>query len=151
MLEYGKSLFRNNVTQLFCLFLCFGLVFVAKNYSIGTSGLSLHDFVSSTLDNIFSEAKSYGLGLNVVMPFILYLVSSTLLLWMSFSNFSTLRYEDNKWDMSLKLLLASCEGILSLWFFIVGGKLAFYFLAFLVTIIAFIGILVFLFTARTED
>ncbi|MFD0051966.1 hypothetical protein ACFVHQ_22230 [Actinomycetes bacterium NPDC127524] len=150
MFEYGKILLRNNVTQLFFLFFCFGLVILAKNFSIGITGLSLHDFVSSSLKHLISDSESYGLVVNVVMPFMFYLVASTLLLWMGYFNLTTFQYEDSRINMVLKLLLGSCQGILSIWFLMLGSKLAFYFLAFVVTIGVFFGILIFLFKARTE-
>jgi hypothetical protein len=151
MLEYGKKLFTSNMTQIFSLFFCFGLAILAKHFSIDTEGLTLDNFISISLDNIFNHDNVFRLGINIILPFTFYLISGSFLLWMSISTFTTFQMEGNKLDMALKILLASSYGLLSVWFIILGGKLAFYFLVFVLTLLLIIAGVIYLISSRTDN
>lgn len=150
MLEYGKILFKSNWTQTFLLFFCFGLAILAKYFSMGTTTLTLHDFLSISFDNVFSQKNDFKIWINVILPFIFYFCAAVLLLWMSISNFFTFQHEKSRLNMSLKLLLAILHALLSVWFFIVGAKLAFYFISFAFTVLLIIGGLIYMFTSRND-
>jgi hypothetical protein len=150
LLEYGKSLFKNVMTQFFLTCLCFGLVLFAKHFASGFSHLSLEDFLSTGFDSIFSNQDQFKMSVNVVIPFFFYIIAGCILSWMAITNFMTIQLEENKLDMSLKFVLALAQGTLSIWFLLIGGKLFIFFLIFSLLILLVIGGIIYLFATRPE-
>lgn len=125
MLELGGKIFRINSLQLVCIVLCFVMAVLAKSLAINTAGLSISDFISITIQQIFENHHTFSAIINIWLPIGLYAISSLLLLWMGITNIATLPKE-NKINTYLKVGL----GVLQVGFFglfvFEGGKLFIY-------------------------
>jgi hypothetical protein len=141
MIDLGINIFKRNLVQCLFIVFCLGISIWAKSLSIQTLSMSLQSFISTSVDNMFSEENSFSVWFNVVLPSVLYLISCALLLWMSVTNFFTLQYEESKFHLFLKGLLGACQAILFGWFLFVGGKLLFYLIAFTLLILFCVSLL----------
>ncbi|MCM3789136.1 hypothetical protein M3221_12050 [Domibacillus indicus] len=130
MFELGVKIFKINAVQILFILICFGLAILAKSLSIDTTGLSLSEFISINIQNLFEEQQSYSAAMNIWLPIALYVISALLLLWMGITNIATLSLEEGKINTSLKVLLGAAEIGFVGWFLFEGGKLFLYAAAF---------------------
>lgn len=130
LLELGNKIFRNNIIQLSCILICFILVFLAQILTTNLPDVSLFEFISLSIKNLIGDEKTFHVGLNVLLPAIMYLGACLLFLWMAISNFIIFNEEDNTTNIVLRIFLVLTQIILFGWFIYVGGKLFIYFAVF---------------------
>ena len=73
LLELGNKIFRNNIIQLSCILICFILVFLAQILTTNLPDVSLFEFISLSIKNTIGDEKTFHVGLNVLLPAIMYL------------------------------------------------------------------------------
>jgi hypothetical protein len=147
MLDVGQRIFNNNIVQLIVIFTCFILAFLAKKLSINLSHVPLSQFISLSVDNIFSEQKTFSIWLNVVLPSIMYLGACLLFLWMGIANFMSFKEEGTTSSSVLRFSLAVFQVLIFGWFLFVGGKLFIYFAAFSLVILFLAIFLIWIFSS----
>jgi hypothetical protein len=151
MLGVEQRIFSNNVVQLVVILTCFILAFLAQKLSINLSHVPLSQFISLSVDNIFTEEKSFSIWLNVVLPAIMYLGACLLFLWMGITNFLSFKEEGITLSSVLRFLLAVSQGLLFGWFLFIGGKLFIYYAAFSLVLLFFVGFLVWILSSDSRS
>jgi hypothetical protein len=125
MLELGGRIFRVNIIQVSCIIICFMLAIWAKSLSINTASLSITDFISGSIHDIFEGQHSYSAVMNIWVPIVLYAISSLLLLGMGVANFIGLS-EEIKSHSFLRVLVGTLQIGLFGWFAFEVGKMFIY-------------------------
>ncbi|MRH41480.1 hypothetical protein GH741_02185 [Aquibacillus halophilus] len=140
MVAYGKELFLDNVNQLTTIIVSLALAICAQKIAGDIANMSLISFIMDGGYSLMSTSEHFSMFRNVLLPFIMYLLACSFLLWMGITNLATYDEKGDQSVMFLKILLGFFQLMLFGLIF-VGAKLFSYFLLLVFTVIILIEIL----------
>ncbi|WP_138416634.1 hypothetical protein [Aquibacillus sediminis] len=138
MINYGKEIFQDNMTQLITIIVSLGLAIVAKKLSGEIANMSIINFIKDGYSYI-KDNEHLSLVHDVFVPLSMYIVSCACLLWMGVTNLVTRKEQADSRANFLKLVLGCFQLCLFTIFLFIEGKLFFYFMLLVFTVILLIG------------
>ncbi|WP_226035248.1 hypothetical protein [Aquibacillus saliphilus] len=140
MVNHGKEIFQDYVPQLMTIIVSLALAIVAKQLSGDIANTPLIPFITDHYGLIFNS-EHLSILHNVLIPFIMYLFSCGLLLWMGITNLVTYNETGAKSLMFLKILLGFFQLLLFGILIFFDAKLFSYFMLLVFTVIILVDIL----------
>ncbi|MDC3418243.1 hypothetical protein [Aquibacillus salsiterrae] len=132
MVQIGKEIFGDHVSQLVTIVVSLSLAIVAQKLSGDIANMSFITFIMDGY-GLMDSNPEVGFFSNILLPFVMYFLSCALLLWIGICNLVTCNDERDKSNVVLKAILGYLQLIMFGMLLVMSGTLFAYFMLLIFT------------------